>query len=301
MTARRAPRARPVAATRSRRTRRPLSGIRVVSLAQNLPGPLALARLAAEGATAVKIEPPSGDPMAAFSPAWYAKLHRGVQVRRLDLKSARGRAALDRLLVRADLLLASQRPAALARLGLDRATMARAHPDTRWLNIVGDTADAERAGHDLTYQAAAGLVGRDMPRTLLADLFGAEHTVVAALLLLRQPAPAHAQVGLRNALDTAVLPARLRITTPDGPLGGALPTYGVYETRRGRVAVAALEPHFRERLYGALGLRDGDALDQVMLTKTAVQWQRWAERLDLPLTRVRDWPPGVSARATRPR
>jgi alpha-methylacyl-CoA racemase len=301
VTARQAPRARSAAATRSRRARRPLSGIHVVSIAQNLPGPHALARLVAEGATAVKVEPPSGDPMAAFSPAWYDELHRGVQIRRLDLKSARGRAALDRLLARADLLLASQRPAALARLGLDRATMARAHPNTRWLNIVGDTSDAARAGHDLTYQAAAGLVGRDMPRTLLADLFGAEHAVIAALLLLRQPAPAHAQVGLRNALDCAALPARLHITTPDGPLGGALPTYGVYATRRGRVAVAALEPHFRERLYGALGLRDGHALDQVMLTKTAVQWERWAERLDLPLTRVHEWPPGVIARATRPR
>ena len=226
--------------------------------------------------------------MAAFSPAWYDELHRGVQVRRLDLKSARGRAALDRLLARADLLLASQRPAALARLGLDRATMARAHPNTRWLNIVGDTSDPERPGTRPHLPGRAGLVGRDMPRTLLADLFGAERAVIAALLLLGQPAPAHAQVGLKDALDTAAMPARLGLTAPQGPLGGALPTYNVYETRRGRVAVAALEPHFRERLYGALGLPDGHALDQVMLTKTAVQWERWAERLDLPLARVRD-------------
>ena len=68
--------------------------------------------------------------MAGFSPAWYDELHQSVQVRRLDLKSARGQAALHRLLGKADLLLASQRPAALARLGLDRATMARAHPNT---------------------------------------------------------------------------------------------------------------------------------------------------------------------------
>ena len=121
MAARSTSRAVATAAVRPRRARRPLAGIRVVSIAQNLPGPLALARLAAEGATTIKVEPPDGDPMAGFSPAWYDELHQGVQVRRLDLKSPRGQAALHRLLGRADLLLASQRPAALARLGLDRA------------------------------------------------------------------------------------------------------------------------------------------------------------------------------------
>jgi len=264
--------------------------MRVVSLAQNLPGPVTLARLVAEGATAVKVEPPGGDPMAGFSPEWYQDLHRGVQVRQLDLKSARGRATLDRLLAHADLLLASQRPLALGRLGLDHATLTRTHPNLRWLNIVGDIGDPERPGHDLTYQAGAGLIGVEMPRTLLADLFGAEQAVIAALLLLRQPAPGHAQVGLRNALETAAMPARLGLTLPGGVLGGAVPTYRVYETRRGRVAVAALETHFRKRLYEALQLRDGEALDAVMQTKTALQWERWAQRLDLPMARVRSLP-----------
>jgi alpha-methylacyl-CoA racemase len=272
------------------RRRRPLVGVRVVSLAQNLPGPLALARLVAEGVTAVKVEPPGGDPTAGISPEWYRDMHRGVQVRRLDLKSARGRATLDRLLARADLLLASQRPAALARLGLDHPSLKRTYPNLRWLNIVGDTRNPEQPGHDLTYQAGAGLLGDGMPRTLLADVLGAQQAAIAALLLLRQPAPAHAQVGLRNALETAAMPARLGLTLPRGALGGALPTYNVYDTRRGRVAVAALEPHFRARLYDALQLPDGQSLAQVMLTKTAVQWERWAERLDLPINRVRSLP-----------
>ena len=45
---------------------RPLAGIRVVSVAVNLPGPLAAARLAEFGAEVVKIEPPTGDPLAAL-------------------------------------------------------------------------------------------------------------------------------------------------------------------------------------------------------------------------------------------
>lgn len=268
----------------------PLAGVRIVSIAQNVPGPVALARLVAHGATAFKIEPPDGDPLKGLSPRWYRELHRGVTVERIDLKSARGRARLGHLLRDANLFLASQRPSALARLGLDRGTVARTHPRVRWINIVGDTRDPERPGHDLTYQAGAGLLGAGMPRTLLADLFGAERVVSATLMLLGAKAPASAQVGLAQALGPAASPLRAGLTAAGGALGGGLPAYRVYETRRGRVAVAALEPHFRERLYAALNLPDGHALEDVMRSRTARQWEQWAARLDLPLARVADPP-----------
>ena len=41
-----------------------LRGVRVVSLALNLPGPAALMRLAQMGASCTKVNPPQGDPMA---------------------------------------------------------------------------------------------------------------------------------------------------------------------------------------------------------------------------------------------
>ncbi|MGE0460734.1 MAG: CoA transferase [Vicinamibacterales bacterium] len=266
----------------------PLDGVRIVSIAQNVPGPVALARLVAEGATAIKIEPPGGDPLRTLCLPWYRELHRGITVHSIDLKSRQGRARLTRLLDRAQLFLASQRPAALARLGLDVDTIRHAHPHIRWLNIVGDTSEPDRAGHDLTYQARAGLAGRELPRTLLADLFGAERVVSAAVLLLRRSAPAHEQVGLAQALETVRSPLRFGVTAEGGPLGGRLPTYRIYETRRGLVAVAALEPHFRERLYQALDLPEGHALADVMRSRTALQWERWAARLDLPLARIAD-------------
>ena len=46
-----------------------LRGVRVVSLALNLPGPAALMRLANMGATCVKVNPPAGDPMAMYTPS----------------------------------------------------------------------------------------------------------------------------------------------------------------------------------------------------------------------------------------
>jgi crotonobetainyl-CoA:carnitine CoA-transferase CaiB-like acyl-CoA transferase len=279
---------RSTAAPRKRSARPPISGIRVVSLAQNVPGPLALSRLVAEGATAVKIEPPAGDPMRGFSELWYREMHRRVMVARIDLKSPEGRKRLAALLAQADLLLTSQRPSALGRLGITARRLARHHPALRWLNIVGDTAEPERPGHDLTYQAQAGLIGHELPRTLLADVMGAERAVSAALVLLRRTPPCSAVVGLKDAVVTAALPRVFGLTRPHGVLGGALAAYGVYETRDGWVAIAALEPHFRSRLYEALNLSDGDDLTAVMRTRTARQWERWAARHDLPIARVVD-------------
>src|SRR4051812_8596797 len=60
-----------------------LRGIRVVSMAQNVPGPLAVARLAARGASATKIEAPSGDPLLTLSRSWYDEMHRDVDVERV--------------------------------------------------------------------------------------------------------------------------------------------------------------------------------------------------------------------------
>ena len=56
----------------------PLSGVRVLSLALNLPGPAALMRCRAMGASCLKFEPPAGDPMAHYNRAAYAALQEGV-------------------------------------------------------------------------------------------------------------------------------------------------------------------------------------------------------------------------------
>lgn len=266
--------------------RLPLHGIRIVSLALNVPGPVAVARLVAGGAEAFKIEPPGGDPLRGFSSTWYRRLHRGVTVERVDLKTTSGFERLHARLERADLLITSQRPAALTRLGLTARRLARRQPRLRWLRIVGDMRHPDRPGHDLTYQAQAGLLGREMPRTLLADLLGAERAVADALLLLRLPAPAVADVGLRDAVEAAATPYALGLTAAGGVLGGDLPSYRIYRTREGAVAIAALEPHFRDRLYAALGLTPGTDLRAVMRTRTARQWERWAAARDLPIARL---------------
>ena len=71
-----------------------LAGLRVLSLALNLPGPAALMRARAMGARCLKLEPPSGDPMSHYSTQAYADLHAGIEVERVDLKAEAGQARL---------------------------------------------------------------------------------------------------------------------------------------------------------------------------------------------------------------
>jgi alpha-methylacyl-CoA racemase len=267
--------------------------VRVVTIAVNVPGPLVAFHLRSQGAHVVKIEPPGGDPLASFSPGLYGQLREGLTVERVDLKTPEGRAAMRAHLEDADLFLASQRPSGLARLGLDQATLLA--PGTpyrrlRWLNIVGELAQPEVAGHDLTYLAKAALLGQDLPRTLVADVLGAERAFAMALLLLRDPPGASASVGLFNSLAPLAAILTHGLTGPRGILGGQLPAYGLYGAREGRVAVAALEPQFRRRLYEALNLPDGAPLDTVFLTRPARDWEAWALERDLPLVAVRDDP-----------
>lgn len=269
----------------------PLTGIRVVTMALNAPGPVACARLRAEGASVTKIEPPAGDPMEGYCAAWYQSLHEGIPIQRLDLKSAEGSREMRTLLESADLFLASQRPAALARLGLDADTLlspASRVNHLRWLNIVGELEHPDVAGHDLTYLAKAGLLGREVPQSIFADILAAENTFATALLLLRQPPGTRAQVGLYDTLAPLMDAKRYGLSGPGSLLGGRLPAYGIYDAREGRVAVAALEPHFFRRLYEELGLPSGSALDDAFRGRTSREWERWAEEHDLPINAVAD-------------
>lgn len=274
----------------------PLTGFRVLTLAPNVPGPMAVARLAALGATVVKIESPSGDGLARSAPAWYAALHAGVDVRRLDLKAEADRAQCADLLAETDLLLTSSRPAALARLGLDWPTLHARYPRLCQVAIVGHGAPHQEVpGHDLTYLASAGILDPPgMPRTLAADLLGAERAASTALALLlareRGGEARYVEVPLAEAAEVLALPLRHGLTRPGGQLGGGFGGYNLYATADGWVALAALEAHFWRRFRDETGLHDPDvvAVRALFLTRTAEEWEAWGVERDLPLLAVRE-------------
>jgi len=277
-----------------------LNRVKIVTLALNIPGPVAVSRLTAMGATCTKIEPPAGDPLRQVAPALYASLSQGQNILTLDLKTEDGRKKMDALLGDIDLLITSFRPSALERLGLDWPRLHRDFPRLCVVNIIGyPHPHAEVPGHDLTYQGKLGFLRPpQLPVTLHADMAGADRAVCASLALLLDKARAGhvgcAQVSLFEAIGDFALPLTAGLTASGGALGGGFAFYGLYQTSDGWIALAALEVVFIIRLTKELGLTSAfgqkDArteLERIFLTRSAEEWEKWAGERDLPIVKVK--------------
>lgn len=221
-------------------------------------------RLRALGASCSKVEPPSGDPMGLYKRTAYDILHQGIKVVSADLRTEAGRKAVHKFLTRTDVLLTSFRPSALRKLGMDWNTLRKAYPGLSQVDIVGARgARAEEPGHDLTYMAEHGLVsglvsGLDLPPSLFADMGGslmAVEAVLATVLHQRLKSKgSYQEVALGDAAAYLGLPHRWGMTTPGATVGGGHAGYRVYACKDGRVAMAALEPHFALALCTAAGV-----------------------------------------------
>ncbi len=271
-----------------------LQNIHLTTMAINVPGPVAAYRLQQMGARVTKIEPPTGDPLERSCPAWYRLLAENQKIVRLDLKSEQGRAAMSDLLEESDVFLTSHRPSALERLSLDWQSNHQRYPRLSQVDIIGFPGDQDHApGHDLTYLAKLGLLSPpQIPLTLLGDIASSERTVGVVLALLlhraRHGSAGHERVSIYEAAELYAAPLQYGVTAPSGPLGGALPVYNMYSTRDGWIAVAALEPHFQERLGKELNLQPitKEELKKIFLTRTAQEWEEWAMKRDLPLSKL---------------
>jgi len=265
---------------------KPLKGTRVLSLALNLPGPAALMRCRAMGATCVKLEPPApaaapkgatSDPMGFYCADAYTLMHEGIKTVQADLKTDKGRQVLHRELAKADVLLTSFRPSALTKLGLGWKELHKAYPKLSMVAIVGSPgARAEEPGHDLTYVAENDLVvGLALPPSLYADMGGSllatEAILQAQLNRLQKGKSVRLEVALSDAARYLGMPRAWGLTQPKSPVGGSHAGYGVYACKDGRVALAALEPHFAAALAEAAGLPDAQLRTMMQpATRTAI-------------------------------
>jgi len=182
----------------------PLHGVRVIDMTSVLMGPYATQALGDMGADVVKIEAPAGDLVRQIGPARHAGmgpvfLHANRNKRSvvLDLKQPAGLAALQRLLVDADVLVYNVRPQAMARLGLGYEAVAALNPRLVYAGLFGFGQDgpyAARPAYDDLIQGAAALphliarASGDIPRyvpTAVADRvvgLTAVSAILAALL-----------------------------------------------------------------------------------------------------------------------
>jgi alpha-methylacyl-CoA racemase len=290
------------------RTFQALQGTRILSLALNLPGPAALMRCRNMGATCVKLEPPSGDPMGLYNKAAYDQMHEGVKVLTADLKAQAGQDALHRELAKADVLLTSFRPSALEKLGIGWKKLHQQYPALSQVAIIGAPGErAEEPGHDLTYLADKGLVtGLELPATLYADMSGSLMASEAVLQAARPQNERYAgtgetnvegvfiEVALSEAAAYLALPREWGLTQRSGSVGGAHAGYRIYPCKDGRVAVAALEPHFAAALCALSGAPASDlramfepatheAVAAFLFTRTRRELDQLAVENDIPM------------------
>ena len=151
------------------RGRGPLAGMRVLELAQIMAGPTAGLMLADMGADVIKVEKmPAGDdsrdyrePVVNGVSAPFMILNRGKRGIVLDLKHARGREVLLRLVAGADVLTENYRRGTLEKLGLGYDVLACTNPGLIYCTVSGYGRTgpyADKAGFDLIAQGFAGLM-----------------------------------------------------------------------------------------------------------------------------------------------
>ncbi len=147
---------------------RPLDGITIVSLEHAIAAPLCTRHLADLGARVIKVERPgAGDFARAYDQRVHGQSSHFVWTNRskeslaLDLKQAGAQAVLKQLLGASDVLVQNLAPGAAARMGLDYATLAPAHPGLIVCDISGYGEDGpyrDKKAYDLLIQAEAGML-----------------------------------------------------------------------------------------------------------------------------------------------
>ena len=234
----------------------PLDGTLVLDLTRVLSGPYCTMLLADMGARVVKIEQPrKGDDTRAWGPpflggesAYFLSINRNKESVTLDFKHPDGRAVLERLLGRADVLVENFRPGTLAKLGLDYASVATRHPRLVYCSVSGFGQTGPRRaepGYDAVMQGEGGLMSitgaADGPPyrlgVAIADIVSgmfAAYGVAMALV-------ARARTGRGQEVDVAMLDAVAALLTYQagsffasgvvpGRLGNRHPSIVPYET-----------------------------------------------------------------------
>jgi crotonobetainyl-CoA:carnitine CoA-transferase CaiB-like acyl-CoA transferase len=136
----------------------PLAGITVVDLTTARSGPTCVRQLVDLGADAVQVVGPGWNPLHG-SDGW--NLHRGKRSIALDLRTADGMAAFERLIATADVLVENYRPSVKHRLGIGPDVLLARHPRLVYASISGFGQDgpyADRPGVDQIAQGLGGLM-----------------------------------------------------------------------------------------------------------------------------------------------
>ena len=256
----------------------------MIDTTQILAGPTACRILAEYGAEVIKINDPySENPMAAMA---HLYVNNGKRSILLDLKSARGRAAVERLVEKADVFHQNFALGTAARLGLGEPAVRRLRPDIIYSSVSchanGGYREAYR-GHEELGQAVTGIEvragGDEVPERAgwaLCD-FSTGHLAAFAILLalfhrMRTGEGQHVQAALSRSGTFLQIPFMIDYqgqswNEPSGQKAmGWGPLYRLYKARDRWFFLAAHHEGDLRRLAGVTGLEAIAATPSAQLT-----------------------------------
>jgi crotonobetainyl-CoA:carnitine CoA-transferase CaiB-like acyl-CoA transferase len=230
------------------------------------------------GARVIKVEHPRGDPLRLFVDAdgvalQWKLINRNKECVTLDVAAPEGRAVLDRLLERADVLVSALPAQRLADVGLDAAALRARHPRLVAVNLTTYGTSGpwrDRPGSGTLAEAVTGLAHLtgppDAPPTLapvgLGDWLGVLQGIIAALtgLLTRDAGGGTWDVAMTDPF-LGLLGSRLaqvaRSGVDPGRHGNRFPTMAprnTYRARDGRwIAITAGTNDLVTRLFTVIG------------------------------------------------
>ena len=160
-------------------------------LPDSCPAPWLLKCSTAWDCRVLRITAPTEDLLLQFAPDVYDQLQAGKETRMLDLKTTEGRELLLKMVQKAAVLIESNLPGTMERLGVGPEVLRAVQPKIVYVRMAGyrDPSSNQCPGHDLTYLAAAGLIRKlqsAWESMQIADLCGAFWTAMAALDGLRR-------------------------------------------------------------------------------------------------------------------
>jgi len=310
-----------------------LAGITVLDFTRLLPGPFCTQLLCNLGADVIKIEDPKlGDYMRSVPPIVhdvsypFLMVNRGKRSLAVDLKTPEGQEIVHKLARGADVVVEQFRPGVMARLRVAYDDLAMMNPKLVYCSFSGYGQTGpyrEFPGHDINFQALAGILGvttgREdkapaIPGVPIADLASGFNAAFAILAALR----ARDRTGRGEFIDISiydtavvlmVLGLARFLATGEEPvagetlLTGSFPFYSLYETKDGRwLSVATVEPKFWSRMCELIGASDlsdkqfadgaerlavAHTLSERFRSRTLAEWEGILETESLPITGVK--------------
>lgn len=305
-----------------------LEGIRILDFTNYLPGPYATQRLADLGAEVIKVEPVKGDPARhtgvkrdGTGVVYLANNHGKMSVS-VDLKNEGDRDKIMSLVEGSNVIMESFRPGVMARFGLDYETVKLHKPDIIYCAITGYGNHgrwSKLGSHDINYMALSGLLaqlkdkyGRPIhPSLTIADYFGSMAACEMVLALLwkkeRSGLGGFHSISLTD-VAASFMGTHLMIHQETGEqqgiklLNGELISYGIYETKDGRImALGALENKFWQNFCEAVDRKEwigahfsvrresnpvSTGMEELFAERTFQEWTTFSQEVDCCLTPV---------------